>query len=330
VTILSQKGEKYSWIFFRGLSLANTDLRFYNGFMKYNAIIIAGPTASGKSDFAHKLAKHVNGAIINCDSVQIYRGIENISASPFAGASGAFDEIDGVPYKLFSILPLNEHISVADYLTLARKAFDEVISMGKVPIFVGGTGYYINVLINGISEIPEVSESNRNRAREMAEKDIKDAKKLLPPEFTATDPQRIARALEVFLETGKHLTEWQKMPRNRAIVPNALRVLVMPEREVLLKRIATRIPEMIRSGAISEAQYIMNNDLNPERAIGAVQLCDMLRGKISENEAIDNWTTKTNQYAKRQRTWFNGQYDADIKIKNVPNDEDLERLIQVL
>jgi len=298
--------------------------------MKYNAIIIAGPTASGKSDFAHKLAKHVNGAIINCDSVQIYRGIENISASPFAGASGAFDEIDGVPYKLFSILPLNEHISVADYLTLARKAFDEVISMGKVPIFVGGTGYYINVLINGISEIPEVSESNRNRAREMAEKDIKDAKKLLPPEFTATDPQRIARALEVFLETGKHLTEWQKMPRNRAIVPNALRVLVMPEREVLLKRIATRIPEMIRSGAISEAQYIMNNDLNPERAIGAVQLCDMLRGKISENEAIDNWTTKTNQYAKRQRTWFNGQYDADIKIKNVPNDEDLERLIQVL
>ena len=330
MTILSQKGEKYSWIFFRGLSLANTDLRFYNGFMKYNAIIIAGPTASGKSDFAHKLAKHVNGAIINCDSVQIYRGIENISASPFAGASGAFDEIDGVPYKLFSILPLNEHISVADYLTLARKAFDEVISMGKVPIFVGGTGYYINVLINGISEIPEVSESNRNRAREMAEKDIKDAKKLLPPEFTATDPQRIARALEVFLETGKHLTEWQKMPRNRAIVPNALRVLVMPEREVLLKRIATRIPEMIRSGAISEAQYIMNNDLNPERAIGAVQLCDMLRGKISENEAIDNWTTKTNQYAKRQRTWFNGQYDADIKIKNVPNDEDLERLIQVL
>ena len=330
MTILSQKGEKYSWIFFRGLSLANTDLRFYNGFMKYNAIIIAGPTASGKSDFAHKLAKHVNGAIINCDSVQIYRGIENISASPFAGASGAFDEIDGVPYKLFSILPLNEHISVADYLTLARKAFDEVISMGKVPIFVGGTGYYINVLINGISEIPEVSESNRNRAREMAEKDIKDAKKLLPPEFTATDPQRIARALEVFLETGKHLTEWQKMPRNRAIVPNALRVLVMPEREVLLKRIATRIPEMIRSGAISEAQYIMNNDLNPERAIGAAQLCDMLRGKISENEAIDNWTTKTNQYAKRQRTWFNGQYDADIKIKNVPNDEDLERLIQVL
>ena len=118
--------------------------------MKHNAIIIAGPTASGKSDFAHKLAKRVNGAIINCDSVQIYRGIENISASPFAEYKGTFDEIDGVPYKLFSILSLNEHISVADYLTFAKKAFDEVVAMGKMPIFVGGTGYYINVLINGI------------------------------------------------------------------------------------------------------------------------------------------------------------------------------------
>ena len=125
--------------------------------MKYDSIIIAGPTASGKSDFAHELAKRVNGAIINADSVQIYRGIENISASPFAGLTSGFDEIDGVPYKLFSVFGLNEHISVADYLTLAKRAYDEVIAMGKMPIFVGGTGYYINVLINGISNIPEVS-----------------------------------------------------------------------------------------------------------------------------------------------------------------------------
>ena len=136
--------------------------------MKTKALIIAGPTASGKSDFAHKLALKINGAIINCDSVQIYRGIETVSASPFAGVkTTSFDEIDGVPYKLFSILSLAEHLSVADYLRLATEAMKEVIAMGKTPIFVGGTGYYINVLINGISSIPEVSEENRKRARDM-------------------------------------------------------------------------------------------------------------------------------------------------------------------
>ena len=298
--------------------------------MKNKAIIIVGPTASGKSDFAHKLAKQINGAIINADSVQIYRGIENISASPFAGRGDNFSELDGVPYKLFSILSLNEHISVADYLTLARDALNEVVAMGKTPIFVGGTGYYINVLINGISQIPEVSEQNRTRARKLVEQDIIAAKNLLPYEFTATDPQRIARALEVFFETGMHLTNWQKMPRAGAIVPDALRILIMREREVLLKRIASRIPEMIRGGAIDEARYIIDNDLDDSRAIGAVQICDMLRGKISEQQAIENWTTKTNQYAKRQRTWFNGQYNADLTIKNVPNNKDLERVIELL
>jgi len=298
--------------------------------MKYNAIIIAGPTASGKSDFAHKLAKRVNGTIINCDSVQIYRGIENISASPFAEISGTFDKIDGVPYKLFSILSLNEHISVADYLTLAKKAFDEAVATGKTPIFVGGTGYYINVLINGISQIPEISSENRNRARELVEKDILGAKKMLPSDFSANDPQRIARALEVFFETGIHITDWQKMPRAGALVPNALRILISPEREVLLKRIAMRIPEMIRGGALEEGANIIKNNLDASRAIGAVQICDMLNGKISEKDAIENWTVKTNQYAKRQRTWFNGQYDADIIIKNVPNDKDLERVVDVL
>lgn len=306
-------------------------MAFYNACMKTKAIIITGPTASGKSDFAHELAKRINGAIINCDSVQIYRGIETISASPFAGMTGGdMNEIDGVPYRLFSILPLNEHISVADYLNLARDAMNEVISMGKTPIFVGGTGYYINVLINGISQIPEVSESARIQAREMVDKDIKAAKKLLPDYFKATDSQRVARALEVFLETGTHLTQWQKMPRVGALVPDAVRILVLPEREILLKRIANRIPEMIKGDAIKEARFIIDNNLDPERAIGAVQICKMLTGETTEKDAIENWITKTNQYAKRQKTWFNGQYKADIEIKNVPNADDLERVIDAL
>lgn len=296
--------------------------------MKYDSIIIAGPTASGKSGFAHELARMVNGAIINADSVQIYRGIENISASPFV--DGKCDEIDGVPYKLFSVFDLNTHISVADYLKLAKKAYDEVIAMGKTPIFVGGTGYYINAIINGISNIPEIDENVRVRAREMVANDIVGAKQMLPDDFSATDPQRVARALEVFLQTGTHLTEWQKNPRDGAIVKTPLKILIMPEREILLERISARIPEMITGGAIDEGRYIIENNLDASRAIGAVQICDMLNGKISEKDAIENWTVKTNQYAKRQRTWFNGQYNADVEIKNVPNADDLERVIDIL
>lgn len=296
--------------------------------MKYKSIIITGPTASGKSDFAHRLAMQVNGAIINCDSVQIYAGIENISASPFLSPDAAkLEQIDGIPYKLFSILPLNEHISVSEYLKLARGTMDEVLSMGKMPIFVGGTGYYINVLLNGISEIPEISDENRNRARDMVNNDINAVRKMLSSDFVQTDPQRVARALEVFLETGIHLTDWQKNPRNGALIPDAYKILVLPNREVLLERIAKRIPQMVSGGALNEAKNIIANNFDETRAIGAIQLCKMLRGELSEKDAIENWTVKTNQYAKRQRTWFRGQYNADLIIDHIPNDKDIHETI---
>lgn len=299
---------------------------FIMTFMKPRPIIISGPTASGKSDFAHRLALRINGAIINCDSVQIYAGIENISASPFAERDFS-DNIDGVPYRLFSIAHLDEHISVVDYLDMARKAMEEARALNKTPIFVGGTGYYINVLVNGISAIPEISGQVRKRAREIVKNNINDAYKLLPPDFVKTDPQRTARALEVFLETGKTLSEWQKQPRSGALIPDAFKVLILPERDVLLKRIATRIPEMIKGGALDEAKNIIANNFDPERAIGGVQLCKMLRGEISENEAIENWITKTNQYAKRQKTWFRGQYNADLEIPRIANDDDINQII---
>lgn len=298
--------------------------------MNKKAVIIAGPTASGKSDFAHKLAQRLNGAIINCDSVQIYSGIESVSASPFVDRDLPFDSIDGVPYELFSILSLDKHISVVDYLKLAGKALERVTKLGKIPIFVGGSGYYINVLINGISSVPEVSEETRIRARKMVKDDIESVYKLLPADFVKTDPQRTARALEVFLETGTHLTEWQKLPRRDALIPDAFKILIMPERDVLLKRIAERIPDMVHSGAMSEAQNIIKNNLNEERAIGTSQLCKMLRGEISEDEAITSWITKTNQYAKRQRTWFRGQYAADYQISHVPTDDDIAQVTKTI
>lgn len=294
--------------------------------MTPQSYIITGPTASGKSDFAHALASRINGVIINCDSVQIYRGIESISASPFVGRN-TFTEIDGVPYRLFSILPLSQQISVAQYLALARQEYESAIGAGRPVIFVGGTGYYINALINGLSPMPDISDENRLRARQLVANDIATARSMLPDDFVATDPQRIARAVEVYLQTGHHITEFQNMARSGALVPNAKRILVCPDSGVLRERIAARIPLMLSAGALQEAQRIIDSNWDENRAIGAVQLCKFIRGEISEAECIKNWITRTNQYAKRQRTWFRTQYNPDIILNHVPVTDDVAILL---
>lgn len=294
--------------------------------MKHSAYIITGPTASGKSNFAHQLARRVDGTIINCDSVQIYRGIENISASPFANRP-ITDCIDDVPYRLFSILPLTEQISVAQYLDMARHEYNNAISANRTPIFVGGTGYYINALINGISPMPDVSAENRIRARQMVAENIETARSMLPAEFTATDPQRVARAVEVFLQTGRHLTEFQDMPRVGAVIPNAFRILINPPTDILRYRIANRIPEMLSGGAMTEAQRIIDSGWDERRAIGAGQLCALLRGEKSQQDCVTDWINKTNQYAKRQRTWFRTQFNPDIVIDYTPTETDIELVV---
>lgn len=300
--------------------------------MKTRDYIITGPTASGKSGFADRLARRVNGVIINCDSVQIYRGIENISASPFAENTDKIEteNLNGVPYKLFSVLPLSTQQSVSDYLNLARAEYDNAKRAGRSAIFVGGTGYYVNALLNGISQIPNVSAQSRIKARELVARDIVAAKQMLPADFTATDPQRVARALEVFFETGTHITEYQKMARTGAVLPaDTIKILINPDSQILRERIAARIPEMLSGGAEAEARAIIENNLDPTRAIGAVQLVDFLNGKIDRDTAIQNWITKTNQYAKRQRTWFRTQFNADIIIDHVPNDTDIESVLKI-
>ncbi|MBR4860363.1 MAG: tRNA (adenosine(37)-N6)-dimethylallyltransferase MiaA [Alphaproteobacteria bacterium] len=294
--------------------------------MNTRAYIITGPTASGKSGFAHSLARRVNGTIINCDSVQIYRGIESIAASPFAGRE-ITGSIDGVPYRLFSVLPLTEQISVVDYLELARTEYLRAIADGRTPIFVGGTGYYINAIINGVSPMPDISDKNRALARQMVASDIAAARAILPADFAATDPQRVARAVEVFLETGCHITEFQNMPRVGAIVPDALRVLICPEAEALRERIALRIPEMLEQGALIEAERIIESGWDVHRAIGAPQAVAIVRGEMSRDDAIAQWITKTNQYAKRQRTWFRTQFNPETIINRTPTDADLDMVL---
>lgn len=291
--------------------------------MKIRSYIIAGPTASGKSDFAVALARKVGGVVINCDSVQIYKGIENISASPLA------EEPTEIPHRLFSVLGLTQQINVAQYLELARKEFDAAIQSGKPAIFVGGTGFYINATLNGISPIPEISDENRVRAREMVRDYPDSAKQLLlnaDPKFDSFDPQRMARALEVFLETGRPLSEWQSLPRHGAVAPDAIKILINPFKEILAARIAARVPIMIARGALDEARAAIAVGWDTDRAIGASEAAKFIRGEITEQQMIQNWILRTNQYAKRQRTWFKHQFGADIEIGHIPTDKDLENV----
>ena len=286
--------------------------------MLKKALIIAGPTASGKSEFAHKIAKSIGGTIINADSVQIYRGIENISASPFANCEPS-RVIDGVPYRLFSIKDLSEQITVAEYLSMARAEYD----VAEIPIFVGGSGYYLDAIINGMSPIPEISEENRMRARKMISETPDAAKQLTDYEFT--DPQRMSRALEVFLETGRPISEWQALPRVGGIDPTPCRILVMPPKDVLATRIRSRLKVMLDNGGLDE---VKNHIDFQTRAIGIDEIGKYLRGEISMDDSIENWAKRTEQYAKRQRTWFKNKYGADVTIYHVPTDADVQSIVK--
>ena len=155
------------------------------------------------------------------------------------------------------------------------------------------------------------------------------AKQLLlnaDPKFDSFVPQRMARALEVFLETGRPLSEWQSLPRRGAVAPDAIKILINPHKEILSARIAARVPIMIARGALDEARAAIAVGWDTGRAIGADEAAKFIQGKITEAQMIQNWILRTNQYAKRQRTWFRHQFGANIEIGHIPTDKDLENV----
>ena len=175
--------------------------------------------------------------------------------------------------------------------------------------------------------MPEIDADIRARARQMVAADIDSVRRMLGPDVGVTDAQRVSRALEVFLQTGRHITEFQNTPRVGGFLKQAKLILINPPTDVLRARIATRIPKMMRGGALDEARCIIDNNLDPSRAIGAVQLVDFLRGKIDMDACTENWINKTAQYAKRQRTWFRTQIKPDITIDRVPGGEYIDLVL---
>jgi tRNA dimethylallyltransferase len=295
--------------------------------MTTKSYIIAGPTASGKSDFAHALARRMGGAIINADSVQVYKGIEHLSASPLADKPD-----DDVPYALYSITRPESPLSAGEWARMARAEYDRAIAAGRVPIFVGGAGFYLAAIMQGFSDIPKISADARERARSMPgayeflqKQDPEWAAKIAPG-----DTQRIARGVEVFLETGRPLSEWQRRPRVRVLPAEPRKVLLLPPRDVVRQRIADRMPALARK-VIDEVRAIMDlpRELPVMRADGVLEIAAYLRGEISYDAAVERWRMKIIRgNMKRQYTWFRTQFSADVEISRAPADADIEHVLQ--
>lgn len=300
--------------------------------MNKQVIIIAGPTASGKSQLAIDTALAIGGEIVNADSMQVYQNTPIISACPTA------EDKAKVPHHLYEIWDASKNGSVVDWLDLAVVKIREIWQRGRVPVVVGGTGLYLDNLINGTTPIPETKADIREKVRQMlAEKGVQSLHAMLSvfdPEtgrrLSPNDTTRICRALEVYFDTGRPLSEWHRQPMIKKL-PEAVffTVKIIPEASELDERCYRRFEQMMAQGAVEEARCLSLLNLNPKlpamRALGVPELLGYVSGKSTREEAVEEGKLHTRQYAKRQRTWFKNKMNADLELnqcytgqKNVP------------
>jgi tRNA dimethylallyltransferase len=272
------------------------------------AVLIAGPTASGKSALALKLARELDGVIINADSMQVYRELRILSARPSA------EEEAQAPHRLYGHVSGTDDYSVGRWLADAKLEMQACWAIGKLPIVVGGTGLYFMALQGGLAEIPAIPCDVRNQWRdfqgdlhaELQKRDPTSAAKLHP-----ADKQRLIRALEVFDATGKSLGQWQAESASNSFLNeiNVKRLFVDVPREALYVRAEKRFDQMMEQGALVEVVALPPLALNQPmmKAIGIPELQSHLRGETNLAEATTFAKTNTRHYIKRQLTWWRGQ-----------------------
>ena len=277
--------------------------------MKFDAVLIAGPTASGKSQAALALAEKIGGVVINADSMQVYREAPILTAQPSDADKAR------LPHLLYGHVGVDEVYSVGRWRTDAIAALAEARSMKRVPIFAGGTGLYFSALTDGLAEIPEIPPEVRDSARglldeigveelhaRLAARDPRTASKLRP-----SDPQRVLRAYEVFEATGRPLAEWQEAPAQSILRNSHIAAFVLdPPRSELRARIAIRFEEMVEGGGLKEAAALAGLDsaLPAAKLLGLRPLQALAAGQISRSDALEQAITATRQFARRQMTWF--------------------------
>lgn len=273
-------------------------------------IVICGPTASGKTSLSIELAKQIQGEIVSCDSMQIYKEMDIGTAKPTE------EEKQGIPHYLLDFVSPEDRYSVADYKKDAKKAIKEIIQKGKVPIVVGGTGLYIDSLIYEIEyPIIEFDEKYRKQLEKRVEEEglvnlYEEAKKIDPiaiEKISQNDAKRILRILEIYHTTGKTKTEQEIESRKNPPEYDYQVYALKWEREALYERINKRVDIMIEQGLIEEVKSILKKHEQFPTAmqgLGYKEVVEYLQGKLSKKEMIEKLKMETRRYAKRQMTWF--------------------------
>ena len=277
--------------------------------MSVDAVLIAGPTGSGKSAIALELAERLGGTIINADSMQVYAELRILSARPSP------EDEARAPHRLYGHVNVLERYSAGRYQNEAARALSEAREQNRLPIFAGGTGFYFSTLTEGLSPIPGVSAEVRTAVRsrfatmgresffaDLAARDPDTAAKL-----RSSDTQRILRAADVLEATGAPLSKWQRLS-GRAVLGglNLRRYVIAPPREILRARLERRFLAMVDAGGLDEARALaaLDESLPAAKALGLPQLLRYLAGELSLEAAIEEAHIATRQYAKRQVTWF--------------------------
>ena len=291
---------------------------------KSKIILIFGPTACGKSIFAVKLAKKVNGEIINADSMQVYKQLKIISARPDKS------KYQKIRHHLYGFHDVKKNFSTGDWLKLVFKKIDEIKKRKKTPILVGGTGLYFKSLIVGLVKIPNIPVKIRDQIRVLHSKIGQDKfyKKLLKLDPTSknkinpTDPHRSIRAYEVKLYTDKSIHDWYKNTKSNFQESDFYKIYIDFPRVKLIDRINIRSKEMIENGAIKEVKNFtklrVRKEKSVNKAIGIKEIRQYLNNEKELDEIIENISIKTRQYAKRQSTWARGNMNSWFKLK--PNE----------
>lgn len=274
--------------------------------------LIAGPTASGKSALALRLAEHTDGVIVNADASQVYADLQILSARPTE------TEMAGIEHRLFGHVDGGLAYSAAAWADDARTEIAAVHASGRLPILVGGTGLYIGTLLEGIAPVPPIDPDIRGDVRALSTEAAWDALVREDPAAAAllrsTDKSRIARALEVIRSSGRSVLDWRK--ERQGGIGDAVRLLPLildPPRDWLYARCDTRFEMMMAAGAEDEVARLVARGLDPTlpvmRAIGVPPLAAWLEGRMSRAEAVTAAQQATRNYAKRQQTWFRNQID---------------------
>jgi len=295
-------------------------------------ILISGPTASGKSNFAIKIAKKINGEIINTDSMQVYKQLKILTARPNK------EDQNNIKHHLYGIIDLKKNFSTGQWLKASIKKIKEIKKRKKIPILVGGTGLYFQSLINGLVKIPEIPLKFRNKIRSIQKKEgqKKFYKKLLKIDpkvkgkFDSNDTQRTIRAFEIKSFTKISMYEWIEKTRSEFKNDEFLKLYIDFKREDLIKRISLRATKMIKEGAIKEVKKFIKlkikKDLSVNRVIGIDELTQYLNKKINLDQASELISIKTRQYAKRQATWARSRMTYWEKINPIKIGDYIKKL----